>query len=236
MSESNRRSKVAAKLNELAKALEVDIEDVQVTIEDGGFSNTVIDGVEVAEYLTEGEEEQTPTESENATEGGDEAEIHFEEMDYKHLQKLASEELAEYPEDSSRDGLIEAMKGNVGIEDSEFHQTPTESDNTTEGSDTEAEVSEADLLEAGVKPKNIEDVLEYRSKNGVCSVEDCPYGASSEESDHCASHRGSSSNSESSESPKENRELSELSEAEKSLVSTLIEDEGKGLEEAISMV
>ena len=242
MSDSNRRSKVASKLKELAEALEVDIEDVQVTIEDGGFSNTVIDGVEVAEYLTEGEDEQTPEGSEDATEGGDESdddtiedgddvEVHFEEMDFKDLQKLASEELDEYPDDQSKTGLVEALS------EAEAKEAVIEDDeDTSEAGESEDEVSEADLLEAGVKPKNIEDVLDYRSKNGVCSAEDCPYGAKSEDSDYCASHQGSSSNSESSESPKENRELSDLSEAEMKLVSTLIEDEGKSLEEAIQMV
>jgi len=238
MSESNRRSEVASKLKELAEVLEVDIEDVQITIEDGGFSNTVIDGVEVAEYLTEGEDEQTPTESDNDPEGIDEQkdtikdggdmEIHFEEMDYEELQKLASEKLAEYPNDRSENGLIEALS------EAEVEEVVIEDDeDTSEAGEGEAEVSEADLLEAGVKPKNIEDVLNYRSKNGVCSVEDCPYGASSEESDHCASHRGSSSDS--SESPKENRELSDLTEGEMKLVATLLE-EGKSKDEAISMV
>lgn len=242
MSDRSRKSKVATKFEELAEALEVDIEDVQVTIEDGGLGATVISGADVAEALTEGEddtiedgedeEEAVIEDDEDTTEGGDGVDVHFEEMDYKELQKLASEQLESYPDDQSKTGLVEALQNDIeDVED----LTEGEED-TTEGGENDISISDTELLEAGVSEGNLEAVRKYRSKNGVCQKEDCPYGAN-DDSEFCASHQGSKSKSKTSnDSPKESRELSDLSEGEQNLVSTLISDEGKSLEEAISMV
>jgi hypothetical protein len=245
MSESSSESKVAAKFEELAEAVGADIEDVTLEVQQD-FGTKVISGADVVEYISEGDDEQSPEETEadpegveeqeDTTEGGDEVDIHFEEMDYKDLQKLASEELDSYPDDQSKTGLVEALKNDIGDV-----ENLTEGENTTEGGESEEDdssgvMSEAELLKAGVDESNIEDVRKYQKKNGICDTEDCPYGAN-DGSDYCASHQGSKEKSKTSDdSPKGNRELSDLSEGEQKLVSSLISDEGKSLEEAISMV
>jgi hypothetical protein len=251
------QTEVATKVEELSTTLNVDVEDITISIEDGGLRETVISGADVAEYLTEGEDESEDTSEageedediseadEDTTEGG---EVHLEEMEYNDLLALISEADVDYPEDSSKAGLLEAAEDiedvSTVIEDdediSEADEDVTEGDDDEDtiedGENEEDSISDAELVEAGVKESNIEDVRKYRSKNGVCSEENCPYGANNGE-EFCASHQGSSSKSKTStDSPKGNRELSDLSEAEQNLVSSLIGDEGKSLEEAISMV
>lgn len=247
MSESSSESKVAAKFEELAEAVGADIEDVTLEVQQD-FGTKVISGADVVEYLSEGEDEQSPEETEadpegveeqeDTTEGGDEVDIHFEEMDYKDLQKLASEQLESYPEDQSQTGLVKALsEAELEVNDTEGVEDTTEGgeSETPEESDEELP-SKKELMESGVKEQNVEDVLKYGKRNGFCKNPNCPYGAN-DGSDYCASHQGSKEKSKTSDdSPKGNRELSDLSEGEQNLVSTLISDEGKSLEEAISMV
>jgi hypothetical protein len=203
MSESSSESKVAAKFEELAEAVGADIEDVTLEVQQD-FGTKRISGADVVEYLSEGEDEQSPEETEadpegveeqeDTTEGGDEVDIHFEEMDYKDLQKLASEQLASYPSDQSKTGLVKALS------EAELEVNDTEGvEDTTEGGEEEENdlPSKKELMEAGVKEQNVEDVLKYRSKNGKCQTENCPYGANSS-SNYCASHQGSKEKSKTS--------------------------------------
>ena len=241
------RTEVATKVEELANCLAVDIEDVTITIEDGGFSNTVIDGVDVKEYITEGDgesedateggDEQTPTESDDDPEGVDEDDDTIGDgevacqcgavFDSKQSLYGHSSHCDEYESQSSEKTEDEE----VVIEDDE------EQEDTTEGGDEDT-ISDSELVEMGVKESNIEDVRKYRSKNGVCSEENCPYGANDGE-EFCASHQGSSSSKSKTSkksSSKKTKKVSDLTEGQMAMVQNLIEDEGKSLEEAVSMV
>lgn len=219
---------VAAKVEELSTTLNVDIEDVTITIEDGGLGETVISGADVAEYLTEGENEQTPTESDDdddTTEGGD-------------------EQSPTETEDTTEGGHLKAdgtkCQISEAIEDCHVHSASTEAededDQTPTESDDEDTISDSELISMGVSEGNIGAVREYRSKNGVCSEGDCPYGAN-DDSEFCASHQNSSSDSSSSKKKESSEKgYSDLTEGEKSLVQDLISDEGKSLEEAVEML
>jgi hypothetical protein len=219
---------VAAKVEELSTTLNVDIEDVTITIEDGGLGSTVISGADVAEYLTEGEDEQTPTESDdddNTTEGGD-------------------EQSPTETEDTTEGGHLKAdgtkCQISEAVEDCHVHSSSTEDekedDQTPTESDDEDTISDSELISMGVSEGNIGAVREYRSKNGVCSEGDCPYGAN-DDSEYCASHQNSSSDSSSSKKKESSEKgYSDLTEGEKGLVQDLISDEGKSFEEAIEML
>jgi hypothetical protein len=215
------RTAVATKVEELSTTLNVDIEDVTITIEDGGLGETVISGADVAEYLSEGEDEQTPTESEDdddTTEGGDEQSTTEDTTEGGHEKA-----------DGTKCQISEA------VEDCHVHSSSTEDEEEeeiTEGDDEDT-ISDSELVEMGVSKGNIEKVREYRSKNGVCSEGDCPYGAN-DGSEYCASHQGSSSSSKKKQSSEKG--YSDLTEGEKELVQDLIEDEGKGFEEAVEML
>jgi hypothetical protein len=78
---------------------------------------------------------------------------------------------------------------------------------------------------------------------GECEAEDCSYGTNGEDEDFCASHSRSNavegSNEESGSSSNSNavdKSYDDLSKGEKSLVTDLISDEGKSLDEAMSML
>lgn len=208
MSDQISGSTVAAKFEELTEALEVDIEDVTLTIEDGGLGSTVISGADVAEYLTEGEstegDDQTTSET---TEGEDESD---DTTEGGHLKA-----------DGTKCQISEA------VEDCHVHSESTDSEDqsTTEDEDEPEHPEDAD------NPSQENYVFHF----GTCSEEDCSYGANGEEAEFCASHQSKTDDKSSSKKTKA-KDYEDLTEGEKSLVKDLISDEGKDLEEAMKMV
>lgn len=122
------------------------------------------------------------TTEESSTEDTTGKGINFEEMDYTDLQKMAGNQLETYPEDATKDGLIEALRGNVSLEESSSETT----EDTTEEPSSE-DMTTDELIEAGVKSSNASTVKKYRNKHGVCKVEGCVYGCN-EDDETCASH------------------------------------------------
>lgn len=220
MSNSTKRSAVAKAFKELAVAVGAEVEDLQVKVGDDGFGSTVIEGAEVAEYAESAEEETRESAGESAGEDDDDGSdedtrevvrSRLDEEDYKDLQKVASDKLEEYPEDSSREGLLEAL---------------------TDAYMAEGEVESEDSEEPDVKhPDDAENPSRenYVAHFGECEAEGCEYGCQDEESERCVAHQ-------TDDSPKADRELSDLSDAEAEKVEDLVQDEGKSLQEAISMV
>jgi hypothetical protein len=192
MSDQLSATKVASKMQELAEVLGEDLEDVSVEVRQD-FGTKTLDGKAIKEAMdgqspTETEDEQTPTESDDEPEQtpteSDDVEVHLEEMGYNELQALCSSELEQFPEDTTTEGLIEALEGNIGdVTD----QTPTES---------EQDENDSDLPH----PEDVDspEKKHYVAAFGTCSEEGCSYGANGEEADYCASHQGSSSSSSSS--------------------------------------
>jgi hypothetical protein len=195
MSDQIEVGEVASKMNQLAEVLGEDLEDLCLEVQQD-FGTKTIEGKALKGKMdeqspTETEDEQTPTES-------DDVEVHLEEMGYNELQALCSSELEQFPEDTTTEGLIEALEGNIGDVTS---QTPTESEQDENDSPTESE-------EIPEHPEDADnpDRENYVFHYGICDSEDCSYGANGEEADYCASHQGSSSSSSSS---------SEMTKAEK---------------------
>jgi hypothetical protein len=69
-----------------------------------------------------------------------------------------------------------------------------ENDDESSSKSNSTAVDEEELLEAGVKEDHLDKCLELRKENGECAEEECRYGAN-EDSDYCASHSKSGSNS-----------------------------------------
>lgn len=195
-----------AKFEELAEATKFEVEDFTLTIEDGPMTSSIAG----SDLITEGDDESEDT-SEAGDESGDDddiedvedtseaGEVHLEEMEYNDLSALISEADVDYPEDSSKAGLLEAAEDIEDVstvigDDEDVTEGDEEEDTIEDGENEEDTISDSELVEAGVKESNIEDVRKYRSKNGVCSEGNCPYGANNGE-DFCASHQGSSSSS-----------------------------------------
>lgn len=205
-------SKVASKFKELAEALDSDIEDVSVTIEDGSLSKTVISGADVAEHISEADDE-----SEDTTEGDDQSTTETTEGE-------------DESDDTTEGGHLKAdgtkCQISEAVEDCHVHSSSTE-ETSTEGGDED-------------EPGHPEDVDNPSQENyvfhyGVCDSDDCSYGANGEEADFCASHQSSTDDKSSSKKTKA-KDYEDLTEGEKELVKDLISDEGKDLEEAMKMV
>lgn len=232
-------TKVATKFKELAEALGQDIEDVQVEVQQD-FGSKTLDGKAIKEAM---EKDATKgSESDDTTEGDDQSttEDTIEDGD-------DDEDTIEDGEVACQCGAIfdskQSLYGHSSHCDEYESQSSSkteEEENTIEDGDEDT-ISDSELIEAGVKESNIEDVRKYRSKNGVCSEENCPYGANNGE-DHCASHQGSSSSSKkkSSSSKKTKTSYEDLTKGQKAAVNNLLEekadDDSFGVEEAVQMV
>jgi hypothetical protein len=183
------RTEVAAKVEELSTTLNVDVEDIEVTIKDG-FTTQTISGADVKQFLTEGEDTQSPEETEDDPEGVDEdedspegadedemtaptenlvedefdtegVEAQLYELDYNsELKPLASSELDEWPESSTQDDLVEALiEDGYTIEDSD-EQSTTDEEND-EQSTTEEQSTTDDVTEGDLIEMGVkEDHLE----------------------------------------------------------------------------
>lgn len=229
-------SAVEAQFEELAEQFGVQVEDLTLTIEDGPMttsiagSKLVTEGDDESDDATEGGDEQTPTESEDTSEAGDDDEDTIGDGEVQcQCGAVFDSKQALYGHSSSCDEYQSTT-------DESSTEGGDEQESTTEGGDEDS-ISDAELVEMGVSEGNIEAVREYRSKNGVCSEGDCPYGAN-DDSEYCASHQGSSGSSskKTSSDDKPSKKASDLTEAQLRLVNTLIEDEGKSFEEAVQMV
>lgn len=243
------RTEVATKVEELSTTLNTDVEDITITIEDGGFSSTVIDGEDIAEFLSEAKDEDQDSDiseaDEDTTEGGEDT---SEAGDEQTSTKSDDDEpTIEDGEVACQCGAVFDSKQSLYGHSSHCDEYESQSSEKTETT-SEAGEDDDDTTEGGENDEDAPlhpDEAENPTKEnyvfhfGVCDSDDCSYGTADEESDYCASCKkkhDDSKSTTSSSSPKEDRDLSDLSEAEKNLVSTLIEDEGKSLEEAVSMV
>jgi len=214
-------SAVEAQFEELAERYDVQVEDLTLTIEDGPMTTSIAG----SELVTEGDDE-----SGSATEGGDEQ------------TPTESEDTLEEGEVACQCGAVfdskQSLYGHSSHCDEYESQSPTETEDekdTTEGGDGQ-HPTDAELVEMGVKESNIEDVRKYRSKNGVCSEEDCPYGAN-DGSDYCASHQSKTDGNDSNESKSTtSKSYEDLTEGQKAAARDLIDDEDYSLEEAVNMV
>jgi hypothetical protein len=211
MSDQTEATKVEAAFNKIADATEADPSSITVVIEES-LGEKRISYSDVAESAPENKT-RADSEDDEADEGaddesardnsradsedgddesaeGDEVDIHFKEMDYTDLQKLASEELDEYPDDRSQNGLAEALEeADISFAD----------DDTTEGGENDED--------APLHPDEAENPTKenYVFHFGVCDSDDCSYGTANEESDYCAScSKKHDNSSESSSSEKTN--------------------------------
>jgi hypothetical protein len=239
---------VASKFEELAEALGADIEDVNVEVQQDFGTKTLhgkamkeameedaTEGGDEEESVTEGDDEQTPTESEDITEGDDDDEDTIGDGE------VACQCGAVFDSKQSLYGHSSHCDEYESVTEGDDEESSTEGGEEQESTIEDGEndtISDSELVEMGVKESNIEDVRKYRSKNGVCSEENCPYGANDGE-EFCASHQGSSSSKSKTSkksSSKKTKKVSDLTEGQMAMVQNLIEDEGKSLEEAVSMV
>jgi len=221
-------AQVESAVNQVAEAFSGEVRVVEtergIVVEDNEGMYIITEGDGETDNATEGGDDRTPTESEDTSEAGDDDEPTIEDGEV-----------------ACRCGAVfdsrQSLNGHLAHCDS---QPKVEEDNE-EGEDTseageEVSISDAELIEAGVKESNIEDVRKYRSKNGVCSEEDCPYGAN-DGSDYCASHQSSTDDKDSNKSnPTSSKSYEDLTEGQKAAARDLIEDEDYSLEEAVQMV
>lgn len=215
MSDHTEAAKVEAAFNKIADATGTDPSSITVVIEES-LGSKQIEFSDVAESAqdnktradSEADDESEEADDESARNNSradsedDEVDIHFKEMDYTDLQKLASEKLDEYPSDQSQTGLVNAL------ESADLSADDTTEGESTKGDDENDTPSHPDEMDNPGKEN-------YLHHFGVCQAEDCSYGAASEEEDYCASHRKKhSSSSNDSSSKKTNAEsVEEVEEA-----------------------
>lgn len=227
---------VEAQFEELAEQLEVEIEDLTLTIEDG-LTTTSIAGADLVEYISEADDEE-----EDTSEAGEEQSTTED-----------TSEAGDDDEDTIGDGGVQcecgavfdskqSLYGHSSHCDEYESQTPTESEeeeDTSEAGENDS-ISDAELIEKGVSKGNIEAVRKYRSKNGVCQTENCPYGAN-KGADHCASHQSKTDDKDSKKSSsKKTTSYEDLTEGQQAAVNNLLkensDDDSFGVEEAVQMV
>ena len=221
-------AQVESAVNQVAEAFSGEARVVEtergIVVEDDEGMYIITEGDGESDNATSGGDDRTPTESEDTSEAGDEDEPTIEDGEV-----------------ACRCGAVfdsrQSLNGHLAHCDA---QPKAEQDNE-EGEDTseageEVSISDAELVEAGVKESNIEDVRKYRSKNGVCSEENCPYGAN-DESEYCASHQSSTDDEDSNESNStSSKGYEDLTEGQKAAARDLISDENLSPEEAVEMV
>lgn len=186
----------------------------------------------------------------------------WDDVNWPEIQKIAriTEEKSgdARPDDRTKDSLTEyleskditpefindAKEQENTTNDTKSDDEPTESEDDTEtdSNTPKGGMSRQELLNNGVTEKYVESCMEHRAENGECVEDDCYWGAT-DDSPYCASDKPSDKKgknnddeSENKSSPKSERKLSDLNEAETKRVDYLIDEEGKDVAEAISMV
>jgi hypothetical protein len=220
MSNQTAEATVVAKFEELAEAFDLSLREAHQLVGEHLEEESSEAKADSIIASAKADDEQTPTESEDTSEAGDDDEPTIE------------------------DGEVACQCGAVFDSKQSLYGHSSHCDeyeSSTEGGDEEEEQSPTETEDEEV-PEHPEDADNPTQENyvfhfGTCSEEGCSYGANGEEAEFCASHQGSSSSSKKNKSSSsKTTSYEDLSEGEKSLVQDLISDEGKSLEEAVEMV